>query len=67
MKGEGGLQIILKLIYFIRVTIYPTTFPHNTSGGHYLPIGGGGRLFTDNFPTHLFYKGHYLTSGPIPQ
>ncbi len=41
--GEGGLQLILKPIYFIRVTIYPATIPHNTSRGHYLPreVGGG--------------------------
>ncbi len=32
--GEGGLQLILKPIYFIRVTIYPATFPHNISRGH---------------------------------
>ncbi len=40
--GKGGLQLILKPIYFIRVTIYPATFPHNISRGHYLPRGGGG-------------------------
>ena len=41
--GEGGLQLILKPVYFIRVTIYPATIPHNISRGHYLPreVGGG--------------------------
>jgi hypothetical protein len=41
--GEGGLQLISKPVYFIRVTIYPATIPHNTRRGHYLPreVGGG--------------------------
>ena len=43
--GKGGLQLILKPIYFIRVTIYPATFPHNIGRGHYLPRGWGEGVF----------------------
>ena len=58
--GEGGLQLILKPVYFIRVTMYPATIPHNISRGHYLPGGQGGWALQANFPNHLFYQGHYL-------
>jgi hypothetical protein len=50
--GEGGLLLIFQPIHFIRVTIYPASFPHNISGGHYLPRGAGGGGLQANFPTH---------------
>jgi hypothetical protein len=50
-----------------------TTDMYNVHQGHQLYSailekssftgGGGGRWLTANFSTHLFYEGHYLTSG----
>ncbi len=34
---KGGLQLISKPNYFIRVTIYPAALPYYISRGHYLP------------------------------
>jgi len=34
---KGGLQLISKPNYFIRVTIYPAALPYYISSGHYLP------------------------------
>jgi hypothetical protein len=72
--GKGGLLLILKPIYFIRVTIYPATFPHNIGRGHYLPWGLGGGCFlvfsyqfifirVTIYPgalAHNISRGHYL-------
>jgi hypothetical protein len=65
--GKGGLQLILKPIYFIRVTIYPATFPHNIGRGHYLPRGVGGGCFLVISQPIYFYQDHYLPCGLSPQ
>ncbi len=54
--GEGGLQLIFKPVYFIRVTIYPATIPHNISRGHYLPREVGGGCFLPIFQPIYFIR-----------
>ncbi len=64
--GESG-GLTADPVYFIRVTIYPAAVPRNIRRGHYLPRWGGGRRLTANISTYLFYQGHFLPRGFIPQ
>jgi hypothetical protein len=34
---RGNLLLIIRSIYFMKVTIYSAASPHNISRGHYLP------------------------------
>jgi hypothetical protein len=63
--GKGGLQLIFKPIYCIRVTIYPATLPTILAEVTIYP-GGWGEVFSGNFPTHLFLSGSLCTLRPYP-
>ena len=53
--GKGGLQLILKPIYL------PCNLPPQYWQRSLFTQGGWGRVFSGNFPTHLFLSGSLFT------